>query len=100
MMCGCEDWLLGFRLAQCVFMEEETTAAPWLESSEDWHISRETSENIRPGMYVYQPGVQSFVLVSGCTMLRNPDLVFIDLRDGRTVCLPFGEPIYTRTEGF
>ena len=86
-------------LAQCDFMEEETDTAPWIERSDGWHISRENSENVRPGMYVYQPGVQAFVLVAGCTLLRNPDLAFIDLRDGRTVCLPFGESIYIRTEG-
>jgi hypothetical protein len=76
--------------------EQAREPAPWLESDGDWRISRENAESVRPGSYVYQPSTQCFVAVVGCTMLRNPDLVFIDLEDGKTVCVPFGESLYVR----
>lgn len=76
--------------------EQSRDQAPWLGCEDDWRISRERAESVRPGVFIYQPGLQCFVAVVGCTVLRNPDLMFIDLEDGKTVCVPFGESLYIR----
>lgn len=77
-------------------MTERDDTAPWLSEDENWSISREVVENVRPGMYIYQNGTQAFVKVVACTILRNPDLAFLDTIDGKTVGLPFGESVFVR----